>query len=320
MSGIFKKYCSVFIHDWRNIMSENILLSKLEENLVLLNKMYDAIRLVDPISKRIIEYRGSERIETESICYDYWKTGKICDNCISTRACLNNKCYMKMELCGNHIMMVSSIPVEDVEKPIVVELLKNVTDSLMIGTGDYSEGCSFLNVIAEINDRIIKDESTGLYNKSYITERLPADIVRSTLTDLPLSILFMDIDDFKRINDTYGHVNGDKVIDKISDIISCYVSNDIDWAARYGGDEFIICLNNTNSNNAYKIAEEIRNDIANLSVPFENNRIQTTASIGIYTVQGELQNAEEIIALADRNMFKAKQCGKNISVGLNSCD
>lgn len=299
------------------IMSDSILLSNLEENLLFFNKMYDAIRLVDPINKKVIEYRGCERIETNNICYDYWKTGKICDNCIATRASINNKSYIKLEHCNNEIIMVTSMPIENAEEPTVLELFKNATDSMMIGTGNYSVGHPVQQVVTEINDLIMKDEPTGLYNRRYVMDRLPADIVRSTLENLPLSIIFMDIDNFKRINDTYGHINGDKMIKEVSSIILRYVRKELEWSARYGGDEFIISLNNTNSDAAYKIAEEIRSEIADLRISIYNNTIQTTVSIGIYTVHGETKKAEEIIAMADSRMYEAKQRGKNSSVGIN---
>lgn len=298
-------------------MWNSILLSKLEENLVFFKKMYDMVRLVDPINKKVIEYRGYERIETNNICYNYWKNDKICDNCISTRASINNKCYLKLERCGDEIILVISMPIENAGKPTVLELFKNATESMMVGTGDYTEGRLVQDLITEINDLIRKDELTGLYNKRYLDERLPADVIRATLEDSPLSLMFMDIDDLKNINDNYGHIIGDKMISKVSNIISQNISEDSDWAARYGGDEFIICLNNVDSSSAYDIAEKIRNDITNIKISTNKGIINTTASIGIYTCQGQNLRAEDIITLADNRMYKAKKSGKNISIGID---
>ncbi|MDF2568101.1 MAG: hypothetical protein K0R90_1557 [Oscillospiraceae bacterium] len=300
-----------------NGLSENISLSKLEENLTFFRKMYDAVRLVDPINKRVMEYNGDKKRETDSICYDYWSKGKICDNCISVRAHLTNKCYLKLEQSGDVIMMVTAMPVENTDRPIIIELLKNATESMMFGTGEYSGGHLMKNVITEISDKIIKDELTGLYNRRYIDERLPADIVRSAMEEVPISVIFMDVDNLKEINDVYGHIYGDKTIVEVTNIIPNYINNDSDWAARYGGDEFVICLNNTTNKQAYKIAEGIRRNIAEMEIQFDNKTIRTTASLGIYTTNEESLTAEEILTLADYKMYEAKQSGKNASVGIN---
>ncbi len=295
-------------------MSDSVLLDKLDENLDLFHKMYDAVRIVDPIKKKVIEFRGLERIEKPGACFEKWQTGRICDNCISVRANMHNKCYMKLEVCGSDIMMITAMPIENAEKPVVLELIKNASDGMMIENGACSQGNPFLNIITEINNRIVKDELSNLYNKRYITERLPADIVRTVLENSPLSIVFLDLDNFKKINDIYGHIMGDTMLSKVSGVISNHMDNDLNWAARYGGDEFILCLNNTGTEEAYAVAEEIRKEIASISIEHKNGIVSTTVSIGIYTNQGELITPEEAIIMADHNMYEAKHNGKNKSV------
>lgn len=193
-------------------MENTISLSKLEENLSWFKKMYDSVRLVDPINKKVVEYHHCNRNETGGFCYDYWENGKICDNCISVRAYLYDKCFIKLEQTVTTIMLVTAIPVEGTEQPLIIELLKNATDSMMIGTGEYSKGHPIQNIVTEFNDLITKDELTGLYNRRYVDERLPADIVKTTFDEIPLSVIFMDIDNLKEINDTFGHTEGDIVV------------------------------------------------------------------------------------------------------------
>lgn len=299
-------------------MENFVSLSKLEENLSLFKKMYDSVRLVDPVSKKVVEYHNYIRNEAGSVCYDYWGNGKICDNCISTRAHLDDKCYIKLEQTGTTIMVVTAMPVEGAEQPLIIELLKDATDSLIIGTGKYSNGHHVQNIITEFNDLITKDELTGLYNRRYVDERLPADIVKTTLNEMPLSVIFMDMDNLKEINDTFGHVYGDKTINEVTNSISDCIRKDTDWAARYGGDEFLICLNNTNSEKAYQIADCIRCKTAELRIRANGKTIHTTASLGVYTIHGSSAlTAEEVIALADNRMYEAKKSGKNNTVGFN---
>lgn len=299
-------------------MEDSILLNRLEENLSLFQKMYDVVRLVDPIKKKVIEHHDRNIRETDSICYDYWENGKICDNCISIRAHLCNKCYIKLEQTSDIIMVVTAVPIENTTQPIIVEMLKNATDSMLIGTGKYSSGHPIQNIVTELNDLIIRDELTGIYNRRYIDERLPVDIVKSTLSEMPLSVIFMDIDNLKKINDTFGHVYGDKIINKVTKLISNLIRKDIDWVARYGGDEFLICLNNTKSEEAYQIAERIRNEIAELKIKAEEKIINTTVSLGVYTLDKNSKlTSEEVIALADNRMYEAKKSGKNKTFGFN---
>jgi len=121
-------------------MAKQITLDKIEKNLDFIKTMYDTVRLVDPVQKYVLEYDECTISRTDVHCYNYWKTSKICENCISTRAYHDNNSFMKLEYKPNMILMVTAIPLEKEESPVVLELLKNVTDSMMVGVGDYNDG------------------------------------------------------------------------------------------------------------------------------------------------------------------------------------
>lgn len=292
-------------------MTETITLDKIEQNLALFRKMYDAVRTVDPLRKQVLEYKSCEFGETGETCHDYWQNQKICDNCISMRAYLHDKNYVKLEQHPDRIMLVTAIPLENVSPPVILELLKNATDSMLIGNGRYSEGHPMHDIVPMLNDAVVRDALTGLYNRRYIDERLPADVVRATLEEAPLSMLFMDIDNLKSINDTYGHPAGDAALKQVAKALCKSIRVKDDWAARYGGDEFLVCLPQADSGIARDIAERIRRNIGEAFVPFKDSSIPITVSQGIYTLQGEMLTAEELVALADRKMYEAKQAGRN---------
>jgi diguanylate cyclase (GGDEF)-like protein len=128
-----------------------------------------------------------------------------------------------------------------------------------------------------------------------------------------MSLVFLDVDNLKEINDLLGHAFGDKVLKEVSEIIMRSIRFDTDWVARYGGDEFLICLNNTETKEAFEIAERIRNKIADLVI-LENRKIKTTASLGIYSTGQEEMTAAEVISLADHKMYEAKRNGKNCTM------
>ncbi len=289
-------------------MSDSITIERLEKNLELFEKMYDAVRLVDPVKKVVLEYRGRERTETEAVCHDYWKNGKICDNCISIRAHLGSKCFMKLEQSDSAIMMVTALPMENTKDPTVLELLKNASDTMLLGHGEYSEGRMLSTAWMELNDIVVKDDLTGLYNRRFINERLPADILKTVLEGESLSVLFADVDNLKQINDTYGHSVGDLVLTRVARALQECIRSNNDWAARYGGDEFVICLNNTNESSANHIIERIYGRIADIKVSADHRTtITASLSLGAYTMRDNALTANEIIGLADQRMYAQKQ-------------
>jgi two-component system cell cycle response regulator len=293
-------------------MSGNITIEKLKGNLDFFSKMYDVVRLVDPVKKLVIDHRDNGILETNEICHDYWKNGKICDNCISVRAFLENDCFLKLERTPDLIMMVTAMPIEKADSPTVLELLKNATETMMMGSGTYSEGRLMQSVVAEMNNMVIRDEMTGLYNRRYVNERLPADIVQAVLAGQPLSVIFIDLDNFKEINDTYGHAVGDQAIIGVTKVLVSCIRDETDWISRFGWDEFFICLNNASRKQVYTVAERIRRKISEAKI--SEKKITTYVSIGVYTMEDLQLTPDALIGLADKRMYQAKQRGKNCIV------
>lgn len=153
----------------------------------------------------------------------------------------------------------------------------------------------------------ITEELTGFYNRGYFYQRLKEEINRAERTDLPLSILVIDFDHLKIINDSYGHLTGDKALQEISKIIRACIRR-VDIPARYGGDELVIILPETDSISAFNVAERIRKKIAN--TPFRNN-IPLTVSIGIATYPKDTTQSQTLFERADQAMYQAKQKGAN---------
>jgi len=124
-----------------------------------------------------------------------------------------------------------------------------------------------------------------------------------------LSILFVDIDHFKKVNDTYGHPAGDEVLKAVALALRKNV-REIDLVGRYGGEEMIVVLLGADSTEATEVAENLRQKVANHSVVFEGKTIQVTASFGVASLQKNM-TTEEILAKADRALYRAKETGRN---------
>jgi len=153
------------------------------------------------------------------------------------------------------------------------------------------------------------DPLTGLYNRRHILDVANYEAVQQKRAPSGLAFIIADVDYFKRINDSYGHDVGDAVLIAVSNTISKSIREQ-DSAARWGGEEFLIVLPNTNLNDALLIADRIRKNIATTTVPVDQEAISTTATLGVssYRVGESVSNA---IAKADECLYKGKKAGRN---------
>ncbi len=159
----------------------------------------------------------------------------------------------------------------------------------------------------------ITDGLTGLANRRHFDEVLSSEYNRHTRTGRDLSLILMDVDYFKIYNDTYGHVNGDKCLQRLAQGISSIVRS-TDLAARYGGEEFACILPETDLDGAVSIAEKIRLNIMGLEIPHLTSLVAdcVTISIGIFTARCVSGESEfHIIAEADKQLYLAKTSGRN---------
>lgn len=158
------------------------------------------------------------------------------------------------------------------------------------------------------------DPLTGVYNRRFGLSRLKEECSRSTRFNSPLGILMIDIDKFKLVNDTYGHIAGDRVIKAIVSEIQKILRNG-DILVRYGGEEFLLILPGANSENSFKVAERIRFAITQRKVMYGESEISVNVSIGIDSFP-ESNSAEplDLIKNADSALYSAKNTGRNKSI------
>lgn len=166
---------------------------------------------------------------------------------------------------------------------------------------------------AEIERLAITDGLTGLFNHRHFQERLSQEFSRLERFSEPLSILILDIDHFKEINDTYGHPVGDSVLKGVADVIKKTIRN-IDIPARYGGEEFAVIILGTGSHGALNMAERLRKAVMNRTFSAENKTFKVTISIGISTCPNDGKRKEELIEKADKALYQAKKSGRNCSM------
>lgn len=166
-------------------------------------------------------------------------------------------------------------------------------------------------VLQHLYDAAVRDGLTGAYNQRHFTERLEQEHAWSRRGQTPLSLILLDLDHFKQVNDTYGHDAGDAVLRNIAHRIDRHLRKG-EIFARYGGEEFVVLMRDAKLDAAVKAAERIRALIAADPVPFGGHNIRVTVSIGVAsTSQGGFENAHALFARADHQLYNAKRAGRN---------
>jgi diguanylate cyclase (GGDEF)-like protein len=167
----------------------------------------------------------------------------------------------------------------------------------------------------EIRILSITDPLTGCYNRGYMTERLPQEIKRAKRYRHSLSLVLCDIDDFKKINDTYGHQVGDRILKEFVQWINESIRDGVDWLARYGGEEFLIVVPETDTKGACCVAERLRRMLSQRAIEIQGERIHITVSFGVTGLDpdtpDEKISPEALITQADECLYQAKQEGRN---------
>ncbi|MGM0452619.1 MAG: GGDEF domain-containing protein [Thermodesulfobacteriota bacterium] len=156
------------------------------------------------------------------------------------------------------------------------------------------------------------DILTGLYNRRYFDEIFHLQWKTAARSGIQLSIIICDIDYFKWVNDTYGHLAGDAFLKKTAAVLTGIFQRDTDFIARYGGEEFVILLMNQDPQGAVELAEKVRSEIEQMSLFHEDQQIRTTISLGIAACVPQLDgNRDKLLGKADDALYQAKNNGRN---------
>ena len=179
-------------------------------------------------------------------------------------------------------------------------MVRTVSDQLAVAI-------SHARLFRHVQTQAMTDSLTGLYNHRYFQERLEREVKLADRNDDKVSLILLDLDHLKRINDSLGHRAGDAALCHVARLMQTTVRG-VDVCARYGGEEFVVILPQCDREGAIMVAERLRESIA--STPAQKIG-QVTASIGVATYPSSARSKEELIEMADRAMYLAKAAGRN---------
>ena len=162
----------------------------------------------------------------------------------------------------------------------------------------------------QLREQASRDAMTGVYNRAFLKESLVVEISYAEEQNYPLSIVMIDVDNFKRINDTYGHKTGDDVLIALGKVLLSQ-TRDSDFVSRFGGDEFVLFLPNMSSQDAFQRAESWREACKKITLDQQNNDIDVSISIGIAVFPDNGSTIDVLLAEVDRALYLAKQSGRD---------
>jgi len=198
----------------------------------------------------------------------------------------------------------------------------NVAESMVVGEGralgTMFRVLTYRQRYEELQKIVVRDPLTNVYNRGFFDEAIEKYVAMAVRSDRPLCMMMVDVDYFKRVNDTYGHAEGDRVLQLIADSItgSLRVS---DYVCRYGGDEFAVLLPQTDLGQATKLAERV---VADLPAAFAGWRgagaMTITVTIGVAEYPGDAGDPAELVRIADRRLYAGKTAGRNRVAGADA--
>ena len=165
----------------------------------------------------------------------------------------------------------------------------------------------------KLHEQAIRDPLTGVFNRRFMMESLEREVERANREGYPLSLVMMDIDHFKSVNDVYGHLAGDQVLKELARFLE-YETRKSDIVCRYGGEEFVVLMPKISAVNARRRAESWRAEIQVSQTAYGDSLISVTISMGIAVKEDSTLTCDGLISRADLALYSAKQAGRNNTV------
>lgn len=284
----------------------NGLYRRVREKLCILDNMYDVMRIIDPINKNVINISNEQSIKDKSKCYEFLNRGTICNNCISMRVNVEKDTFIKLEYVKNGIMLIIATYITINKVIYIVEIIKNITgqkSNLLNNNFD-----SYVkDAIDNLNEKVIRDELTGAYNRIYIESRLSVDLNSSMVNKNALSIIMVDIGEINNINDKHGYHMCKEFFKEVSKLIKESIEDDSYWIGRYSENKYIIVLNNVDKEEACNISNKIRCLLKDIPLEDSKEIMKLDIKLEIYCSENEIVDIKSILVNLEQRIREEKQ-------------
>jgi diguanylate cyclase (GGDEF)-like protein len=288
------------------------LLTAAKERLGFFKHCYDEIVVVNPMSHQVL--MSSEK--QLSSCFAYFEKIHACENCIAMRATNTLETVHKYETRGDKILHVVASPVEYQGKLHIVELHKDVTKQFETMDGPVSGKRSMLDLVDDGNARIVRDGSTGAYNRHYIEDRLPVELYGAQIDGRALSLLVFEVDGYDEIVRDHGQDTMNRVLLELVALLNGSVRGDYDWVGRYRENQLMLILRQANFLATRKIADKLRSLVEAETFVIGGTPIEVTVTVGGAVNGDAVFGMDDMIDQSLAHLEEAREKGGNCSLVL----
>jgi diguanylate cyclase (GGDEF)-like protein/PAS domain S-box-containing protein len=316
ISGVFFAY-AIFLQGRIDILpvARNVLVENLSDGLIVLDAR---LRIVDinPAAERLLHIKAKEVIGENGVKF-YPEWVETIHQAQNTRGEYRGELQAHTNPSRHFEVAITQLPRVRGYVLGFLMLFRDITDHWHAEDGlkrANEQLATRLNEITqlevELRDQAIRDPLTGVYNRRFLDEALSREIEHAKIGNSPLCIIMIDLDNFKDINDLYGHKAGDIMLTGLAEQIS-HITREGDLTCRYGGDEFIIILPNIPPEMAYHRADQIRESFDNFTAIFKKAKLRITASLGVAVFPLHGTSADILLRAADKALYVSKANGRN---------
>lgn len=279
------------------------ILKEITNRFSILKDFYDFIRIIETKNFTVIKNTDSE-IDTSNLhCLN---DSKRCSDCLAQKAFLTQTTLQKIELIDNKAYLHTLSPFSINDTTYVVEFFKDISNTLFFSESTTSTPIGkFLTSLTEMAN---KDSLTKAYNRNFLNSNF-RDKFNNT-SSLPISLIMIDLDHFKNINDEFGHLIGDTILQKFSSLVFTFLDSH-SYFCRFGGEEFLIFLDNAPLNKAVSLANTIKSALDSRPFIVDNFEIWLSCSMGITSSFYSSTSLDTLLEYADKNLYIAKESGRN---------
>lgn len=231
----------------------------MRETLHCLTPLFDVVRLVDPTDTAVVTLKEDGSLSREPYtCFHVWNRECRCRNCTSMRAAADNCQRTKYEFIRENVFYVVSQPltlfVGEERLEVVMEIVSHVSNQLLLEPQE--DGKTMLDRLEEIQEKLYRDDLTRAFNRRYLNEFTFLHRGRERLSPR-IGLILLDLRQFKAVNDTLGHLAGDKMLSQVADVLQAHVRSQ-DSVIRFGGDEFVVILTDCGEDIVLRKIQELR--------------------------------------------------------------